>query len=64
MGCHPWQPPFWPSLRDVKNACDDFLWPAIRGGHPAGRRYATLKIVPGNFFWAIKNRRLGRFFKS
>src|SRR3990167_1478436 len=28
-----------------------FLWPAIHGGHPAGRRYATLKMTPGHFLW-------------
>jgi DNA repair exonuclease SbcCD ATPase subunit len=26
-----------------------FLWPAISGGHPAGRRCATLKICTGKF---------------
>jgi hypothetical protein len=31
-----------------------FLWSAIPGGHPAGRRYATLKIAPGNFFHPLK----------
>jgi hypothetical protein len=24
--------------------------PAIHGGHPSGRRYATLKMAPGHFF--------------
>jgi hypothetical protein len=28
-----------------------FLWPAIPGGHPAGRCCATLKIAPGDFLW-------------
>ncbi len=26
-----------------------FLWRAIPGRHPVGRRSATLKIAPGNF---------------
>jgi hypothetical protein len=30
-----------------------FLWPFIPGGHPAGRRYATLKIALGNFFYLL-----------
>jgi hemolysin activation/secretion protein len=31
------------------------LWPAIPGGHPAGRRCATLKMAPGHFLalWLI-----------
>src|SRR3990167_3706466 len=28
-----------------------FLWPAIPGGHPAGRRCATLKMIPDHFLW-------------
>jgi hypothetical protein len=31
-----------------------FLWLAILGGQPPGRRYATLKIAPGNFFYLLK----------
>jgi len=27
-----------------------FLWPAIHGSHPSGRRCTTLKIFPENFF--------------
>ncbi|CUR45736.1 hypothetical protein BN2364_1295 [Alloalcanivorax xenomutans] len=26
-----------------------FFMTAVRGGHPSGRRGATLKIAPGNF---------------
>lgn len=28
------------------------LWPAIPGGHPKGRRCATLKVAPG-LSWAV-----------
>ncbi|TRO43961.1 hypothetical protein EQ831_06110 [Pseudomonas sp. ALS1279] len=48
-----------------------FLWPAIHGGHPAGRRCATLKMAPGHFLWAadhelraIKNRPPGPVFQE
>jgi hypothetical protein len=36
----------------MKNPVSDraFLWRAIHGRHPAGRRYATLKIVPDDFY--------------
>ncbi|PPV34880.1 hypothetical protein C5L43_17225 [Ectopseudomonas oleovorans] len=33
------------------------LWPAIPGCHPAGRRYATLKMAPGHFLWLCSGRR-------
>ncbi|VXC97369.1 hypothetical protein PSEUDO9AZ_30085 [Pseudomonas sp. 9AZ] len=30
-----------------------FLWPAIHGSHPTGRRGATSKIAPGNFLFCV-----------
>jgi hypothetical protein len=31
-----------------------FLWPAIPGGHPSGRRCATLKMAPGHFLCVME----------
>jgi len=51
MACHPWRPPFGPSLRDVKNRSRRFFMACLYGCCAAGRRCATLKIASDNFLW-------------